>query len=155
VADFAPPTDSIRTSPIVRSTNLAALEVAQSSPEMIDVDSILTGSPETILTSTKAATRSSSSPEPSDLVDFSEGLESAPNLAVPEAQLLVNGLTEAQAWYLGWLRDSTRSQELLAVIDCFEVQTRRKNEIAPPPICSMELPKMKAGLAAAGRDTGR
>jgi hypothetical protein len=122
---------------------------------MIDVDSILTGSPETILTSTNAATGLSSSPEPSDLVDFSEGLESAPDLAVPKAQLLVNGLTKAQAWHLGWLRESTRSQELLAVIDCFEVQTRRKNEIAPPPICSMELPKMKVGLAVGIRDDNK
>ena len=79
------------------------------------------------------------SPEPSGLVDVSEGSEFAPDLAVPEAQLLVNGLTEAQTWFLGWLREGTRSHELLPVIDCFEVQTRRKNEVAPPLICSMEL----------------
>jgi hypothetical protein len=40
---------------------------------------------------------SSISPELSGLVDFSKGSESAPDLAVPEAQLLVNGLIEAQA----------------------------------------------------------
>jgi hypothetical protein len=36
-------------------------------------------------------------PEPSGFVDFSEEFESvsAPNLPVPKAQLLVNGLTEA------------------------------------------------------------
>jgi methionyl-tRNA formyltransferase len=61
---------------------------------------------------------------------------------------LVNGLTEAQAWYLGWLRDGTQSHEMLAVIDHFEVQTRRKNEVAPPPVCSMELPQLKAVLEA-------
>ena len=59
-----------------------------------------------------------SSPEPSGSVHVSEGFEFALDLAVPEAQLLVNGLTEAQAWFLGWLRDSTRSHDLLAVIDC-------------------------------------
>jgi hypothetical protein len=69
------------------------------------------------------------SPEPSGFVDFSEGSESisASDLPVPEAQLLVNGLTEAQAWYLGWLRDGTWSHEMLTVIDSFEVQTRRRN----------------------------
>jgi hypothetical protein len=93
--------------------------------------------PETILTSTEAALVNLSSPElaqtvsvgssislePSGLVDFSEGSKFAPNLAVPEAQLLVNGLTKAQVWFLGWLRDGTQSHELLAAIDCFEVQT--------------------------------
>jgi hypothetical protein len=68
---------------------------------------------------------------------------------------LVNGLTEAQAWYLGWLRDGTRSQELLATIDCFEVQTRRKNEFALPPVCSMELPKLKGVLEVGIRDANR
>jgi hypothetical protein len=67
---------------------------------------------------------------------------------------LVNGLTEAQAWFLGWLRDGTRSQELLAAIDCFEVQTRRKNEVTLPPVCSMELPKLKAAMAGI-RDVNR
>ena len=43
-------------------------------------------------------------PEHSGLVDVSEGSKSsAAVLPVPEAQLLVNGLTEAQAWFLGWL----------------------------------------------------
>jgi hypothetical protein len=70
-------------------------------------------------------------------------------------QLLVNGVTEAQAWFLGWLRDGTRSHELLAVIDCFEVQTRRKNEVAPASVCSMELPKLKAVLEAGIRDENR
>jgi hypothetical protein len=68
---------------------------------------------------------------------------------------LVNGLTEAQAWYLEWLRDGARSQELLAAIDCFEVQTRRKNEGALPPVCPMELLKLKAMLEAVIRDTNR
>ena len=118
--------------------------------------------PETILTSTKATlvnpsspelaqtvlVGSSISPEPSGLVDFSKGSESAPILAVLEAQLLVNGLTEAQAWFLGWLRDGTRSHKLLAAIDCFEEQTQRKNVVALPPVCSMELPKLKAALEA-------
>jgi hypothetical protein len=36
---------------------------------------------------------------------------------------------------------------LLAAIDCFEVGTWRKNEVAPPPVCSIELPKLKAKLA--------
>jgi hypothetical protein len=94
------------------------------------------------------------SPESSSLVVFSEGSVPAPNLAVPEAQLLVHGLTEAQAWFLGWLRDGTRSHELLVVIDCVEVQTRRKNEVAPP-VCSMELPKLKAALEARIRDENR
>jgi hypothetical protein len=41
---------------------------------------------------------SSFSSEPSGLVDVSEGSESALVLAVPEAQFLVNGLTETQVW---------------------------------------------------------
>jgi hypothetical protein len=86
---------------------------------------------------------------------FSEGFVPAPDFAVPKAQLLVNGLIEAQAWFLGWLRDGTRSHELLAVIDCFEVQTRRKNEVAPPLVYSMELPKLKAALEAGIRDENR
>jgi hypothetical protein len=36
---------------------------------------------------------------------------------------------------------------LLAVIDCMEAGTRRKNEVAPPPVCPSELPKLKAKLA--------
>jgi hypothetical protein len=67
---------------------------------------------------------------------------------VPEPQLLVNGLTESQTWYLGWMRESTRCHEVLAAIDSIEVQTRRKNEVAPPPVCSMELPQLKAKLEA-------
>jgi hypothetical protein len=68
---------------------------------------------------------------------------------------LVNGLTEAQAWFLGWLRDGTRSHELLAAIDCFEVQTQRKNKVALPPVYSVELPKLKAALEAGIRDVNR
>jgi hypothetical protein len=168
--------------PVVPSTILVALEVAQCLPEMIDTGSVLLGCsqivpetsltpvpmgstqivPETILTSTEAAlvilsspelTQTvpvglSISPEPFGLV-FSEGSKSAPDLAVPEAQLLVNGLTEGQAWFLGWLRDGTRSH------DCFEVQTRRKNEVALPPVCSVELPKLKVALEARIRDVNR
>jgi hypothetical protein len=43
---------------------------------------------------------------------------------------------------------------LLAVIDCFEEGTRRKNEVAPPPVCSVELLKLKAKLAGI-RDKNR
>jgi hypothetical protein len=39
------------------------------------------------------------SSEPSGSVDFSDGSVSA-----PESQPLVNGLTEAQAWFFGWMR---------------------------------------------------
>jgi hypothetical protein len=59
---------------------------------------------------------------------------------------LVNGLTESQAWYLGWMRESTRCNEVLDAIDHIEVQTRRKNEVAPPPVCSMELSQLKVKL---------
>ena len=84
------------------------------------------------------------------------GLIDAHVLPIPEPQLLVNGLTEAQAWYLGWLRESTRCHEVLAAIDHIEVQTRRKNEVAPPPACSIELPQLKAALEAVtlNRETG-
>jgi hypothetical protein len=68
---------------------------------------------------------------------------------------LVNGLTESQTWFLGWLRDGTRSHELLAAIDCFEVQTWRKNEVALPSVCSVELPKLKAALEAGIRAVNR
>jgi hypothetical protein len=99
---------------------------------------------------------SSFSQEPSGLVDVSEGSESALVLAVPEAQFLDNGLTETQVWYLGWLRDSTRNHNLLAFIDCMEEDTRRKNEVAPPPpVSSMELLKLKAMLKAGIRDENR
>jgi hypothetical protein len=97
---------------------------------------------------------SSFSPEHSGLVDVSEGSESA--LVFPEAQLMVNGLTEIQAWYIGWLRDSTQNHNLLAFIDCMEEQTRRKNEVVPPPlVCSTELSKLKAMFKAEIRDENR
>jgi hypothetical protein len=89
------------------------------------------------------------SPEPSGLID-------AQVLPIPELQPLVNGLTETQTWYLGWLRESTRCHEVLAAIDRIEVQTRRKNEVAPPQVCSTEIPQLKAKLAgvrAANRET--
>jgi hypothetical protein len=87
-------------------------------------------------------------PELPGIVEVSEGsVSSATVLPVPKAQLSVHGLTEAQTWFLGWLRDGTRNHNLLAAIDCFEVRTRRKNEVAPPPVCSIELPKLKAKLA--------
>ena len=76
---------------------------------------------------------------------------STSNLPVPEAQLLVKGLTEAQAWYLRWLRDGTQNHEMLAAIDCFEVQTRRNNVVATPSDCCMELPQLKAALEVATR----
>ena len=44
---------------------------------------------------------------------------------------------------------------MLAVIDCVEEQTRRKNKVAPPPVCSMKLPKLKAALEARIRDENR
>jgi hypothetical protein len=71
------------------------------------------------------------------------------------SQLLVNGLTEAQAWFLGLLRDGSRSHELLAAIDGFEVQTRRKIEVAPSLVCSMELPQLNAKLEAGTRAVNR
>jgi hypothetical protein len=46
------------------------------------------------------------------------------------------------------MRENTRCQEVLAGIDSIEVQTRRKNEVAPPPVCSMELSQLKAKLEA-------
>jgi hypothetical protein len=87
-------------------------------------------------------------PELPGIVEASEGsVSSATVLPVPKAQLSVHGLTEAQAWLLGWMRDGTRNHALLGVIGCFEVGTRRKNVVAPPPVCSEELPKLKAKLA--------
>jgi hypothetical protein len=68
---------------------------------------------------------------------------------------LVNGLTKAQVWFLGWLRDGTRSQELLAAIDCFEEQTRRRNEDASPPVCPMVLTKLRAKMGTGIRDPNR
>jgi hypothetical protein len=83
------------------------------------------------------------SPKPSGSIDFSEGsvTVSVSDLPVPESQPLVNGLTEAQAWFFGWMR---HHENLLAAVDRFEEQTQRDNEVAPPPDCSMELPQMKA-----------
>jgi hypothetical protein len=87
-------------------------------------------------------------PELPGIVDVGEGsASSATVLPVPKAQLSVHGLTEAQTWFLGWLRDGTRNHNLLGAIDCFEVGTRRSNEVAPPPVCPIELPKLKAKLA--------
>jgi hypothetical protein len=42
---------------------------------------------------------------------------------------------------------------VLDAIDRIEVQMRRKNEVAPPPVCSMELLQLKE--KARGRDRGR
>jgi hypothetical protein len=92
---------------------------------------------------------------PSGPLVLRDGSDSVSDLAVSKAQLLVNGLTEAQAWFLGWLRDGTRSKDLLAAIDCFEEQTQIKNEGAPLPVCPMELPKLKAMLEAGIRDDNR
>jgi hypothetical protein len=81
------------------------------------------------------------SPKPSGIID-------AQVLSIPVPQLLINSLTESQAWFLGWMRESTRCHEVLAAIDSIEVQTRRKNEVAPPLVCSMKLPQLKAKLEA-------
>jgi hypothetical protein len=225
-----------RTSPAAYSSNLEALEVAESSPAMIDAGSGLMGSlnspefaqiapmgveenpaligstqfvPETLISSSefvqtapvgveenpdlieempdtqvllelgqispentqtatvgvsvklqtselaqKVLVGTSSSPEASGLVVSSEGPVPDPVWAVPKAQHSVHGLTEVQAWFLGWLRDGTRNPDLLAVIDCMEAGTRKKNEVAPPPVCSSELPKLKAKLAGI-RDENR
>jgi hypothetical protein len=123
------------------------LEVAQSPP----ASQIVLLSPEPAQTALVLVL-----PELPGLADVSEGsVSSATVLPVPQAQLLVNGLTESQAWFIGWLRDGTWNHELLDAIECVEVQTRRKNEIGPPPVCSMELPKLKAMLEARIRDTNR
>jgi hypothetical protein len=76
-------------------------------------------------------------------------------LPIPGPQLLVNGLTEVQVWYLGWLRESTRCHEVLAAIDRIEVQTRSKNEVAPPLVYSIELPQLKVKLEAGIRVANR
>jgi hypothetical protein len=74
------------------------------------------------------------------------------DLPVPESQPSVNGLTKAQAWFFGWMRQGGQNHEnLLAAVDRFEEQTRRDNEVAPPD-CSMELPQLKAELEAVMRD---
>jgi hypothetical protein len=44
---------------------------------------------------------------------------------------------------------------LLDAIKCVEVKTRRKNEIGSPPVCSMELLKLKAMLEAGVQDTNK
>jgi hypothetical protein len=44
---------------------------------------------------------------------------------------------------------------MLTAIDCFEVQTQRNNEVAPPLNCSIELPQLKAALEAATQDVNR
>jgi hypothetical protein len=133
------------------------LEVAQSPPASQIV-------PETRLPSTEGVEVSQIPMDPTQAVLLSPELaQTAPVLVppelpsiveergrvlpVPKAQLLVNGLTETQDWYLGWLREGTQNPALLGVIGCFEVGTRRKNEVAPPPICPDELPKLKAKLA--------
>jgi hypothetical protein len=122
---------------------------------LIDASSVLMGCsqlvPETSLTSTEGVEESLVSLGSTQIVP--EMILTLTILGSP--QLLVNGLTEAQAWFLGWLRDGTRSHELLPVIDCFEVQTRRKNEVAPPPVCSMELPTLKAMLEVGIWDENR
>jgi hypothetical protein len=121
---------------------------------MIDADCVLLGCTQTApATSLTPIPVGSTQIVPSGL-NLRDGSESASHLAVSKVQFLVNGLTEAQAWFLGWLRDGTRSQELLAAIDCFEVQTRRKNKVTLPPVCSMELPKLKAAMAGI-RDVNR
>jgi hypothetical protein len=117
---------------IVPETRLTLTEGVEESPIPLGSTQFV---PEAILTLTEAINLpslelaqtvlvgSSILPEHSGLVDVSEGFESSATvLPVPEAQLLVNGLTEAQAWYLGWLRDGIWSHELLDVIEGFEVQ---------------------------------
>jgi hypothetical protein len=44
---------------------------------------------------------------------------------------------------------------LLPAIDCFKVQTRRKNEVALPPVYFVDLLKLKAMLEARIRDVNR
>ena len=68
---------------------------------------------------------------------------------------MVNGLTKAQAWYLWWLRDGTRSHEMLTAIDRFKVQTWMNNKVAPPLDYFMELPQLKGALEAATWDVNR
>jgi hypothetical protein len=131
--------------PEVTSPEVAlVLEVAQSPP----ASQIVLLSPEPAQTAPVLVL-----PELPGLADVSEGsVSSATVLLAPQAQLLVNGLTESQAWFIGWLRDGTRSPELLDAIKSVEVQARRKNEIGSPPVCSMELPKLKAMLEARIQD---
>jgi hypothetical protein len=53
------------------------------------------------------------------------------------------------------MRENTRCNEVLAAIDRMEEQEQRKNEVAPPPVCSMELPQLKAKLEAGIRVANR
>jgi hypothetical protein len=96
---------------------------------------------------------------PEKCLTLTEGFEESPIVLrcheVPEPQLLVNGLTESQAWFLRWMRENTRCNEVLAAIDRMEEQEQRKNEVAPPPVCSMELPQLKAKLEAGIRVANR
>jgi hypothetical protein len=107
------------------------------------LESVADGSDEISVLPAFSPTSSASlpSPKPSGVID-------AQVLPIPVPQLLINGLTESQAWFLGWMRENTRCHEVLAGIDSIEVQTRRKNEVAPPPVCSMELSQLKAKLEA-------
>jgi hypothetical protein len=116
--------EAAQSSPAMINIGFVLLGCSQIVPET-SLTLVLMGSTqivsEMILTSTEAASiiLSSSelaqivlvglsiSQEPFGLVIFNEGSKSAPNLAIPRAQLLVNGLIEAQAWFLGWLRDGT------------------------------------------------
>jgi hypothetical protein len=98
-------------SPVVHSMILVTPEAALSLPAMIDVDSVLLGCTQTApVTSLTQFSVGSTQILPSGPVVLRDGSVSVSDLAVPEAQLLVNGLTEAQAWFLGWLRDGTRSK---------------------------------------------
>jgi hypothetical protein len=137
---------------IVPKTILTTTEAAaipeKTSPEIGLVFSsmempLVTQRPPTLLLE-GSVTMSSNQIVPEKCLTLTEGFEESPIVLrcheVPKPQLLVNGLTESQAWYIGWMRESTRCHEVLAAIDSIEVQTRRKNEVAPPSVCSMELP---------------
>jgi hypothetical protein len=131
------------------------LELGQISPENTQTATVgVSINLQTSELAPKVLVGTSSSSEAFGLVVSSEGPVLDLVWAVPKALLLVHGLTEVQAWFLGWLRDGTRSPELLVVIDCMEAGTRRKNEVAPPPVCSSELSKLKAKLAGI-RDENR
>jgi hypothetical protein len=139
---------------IVPGTILTATEAAdlpeKTSPEGVEVSQIPMDPTQPVLLSPELAQTAPVLilPEFPGTVEVSEGsVSSATVPPVPKAQLSVHGLTETQAWLLGWLRDGTRNHALLGVIGCFEVGTRRRNVVAPPPVCSEELPKLKAKLA--------
>jgi hypothetical protein len=124
---------------IVPETRLPLSEGVEVSQIPMDPTQLVLLSPELAQTSPVLVL-----PELPGIVDVSEGsASSATVLPVPKAHISVHGLTEAQTWFLGWLRDGTRNHNLLAVIDCFEVGTRRKNEVAPPPVCPIELPEVE------------